>query len=130
MKMGGEYLLTKPPRGLQSPRMILSSFSSEPYGGDTDVRTTYCAFAISSMLDDWSGVRIEPGLRFIAACRVSGLTRSHMYLTDGRSSLMKAGTARCLSLRLQVDHVATPILGSNDCRGSYILRVSVDLPCW
>ncbi|KAI9573515.1 terpenoid cyclases protein prenyltransferase [Boletus coccyginus] len=45
------------------------SFSSEPYGGDADVRTTYCAFAISSMLDDWSGVRIEPALRFIAACR-------------------------------------------------------------
>ncbi|KAH0832125.1 terpenoid cyclases/protein prenyltransferase alpha-alpha toroid [Lanmaoa asiatica] len=49
--------------------MMLSSFSSEPYGGDADVRTTYCAFAISSMLDDWSGVRIEPALRFIAACR-------------------------------------------------------------
>ncbi|KAG9315698.1 terpenoid cyclases/protein prenyltransferase alpha-alpha toroid [Chiua virens] len=45
------------------------SFSSEPYGGDADVRTTYCAFAISCMLDDWSGVRIEPALRFIASCR-------------------------------------------------------------
>ncbi|KAG8214671.1 terpenoid cyclases/protein prenyltransferase alpha-alpha toroid [Butyriboletus roseoflavus] len=45
------------------------SFSSEPYGGDADVRTTYCAFAISSMLNDWSGVRIEPALRFIEACR-------------------------------------------------------------
>lgn len=49
------------------------SFSSEPYGGDADVRTTYCAFAISGMLNDWSGVRIEPALRFIAACRVSRL---------------------------------------------------------
>ncbi|KAF8133883.1 terpenoid cyclases protein prenyltransferase [Boletus edulis] len=45
------------------------SFSSEPYGGDADVRTTYCAFVISSMLDDWSGVRLESALRFIAACR-------------------------------------------------------------
>ncbi|KAN0087652.1 Terpenoid cyclases/protein prenyltransferase alpha-alpha toroid [Tylopilus felleus] len=45
------------------------SFFSEPYGGDADVRTTFCAFAISSMLNDWSGVRIEPALRFIAACR-------------------------------------------------------------
>ncbi|KAF8558261.1 terpenoid cyclases/Protein prenyltransferase [Imleria badia] len=45
------------------------SFSSEPYGGDADVRTTYCAFAISSMLNDWSGVRIEPALKFIATCR-------------------------------------------------------------
>lgn len=59
--------------------MTLSSFSSEPYGGDSDVRTTYCAFAISSMLNDWSGVRIEPALRFIAACRVSGLSKPHAY---------------------------------------------------
>lgn len=59
--------------------MILSSFSSEPYGGDADVRTTYCAFAISSMLNDWSGVRIEPALKFIATCRVSGLLKSYAY---------------------------------------------------
>ena len=74
--MGGKHLLTKTsPCGLQSPRTILSSFFSEPYGGDADVRTTYCAFAISAMLDDWSGVRIEPALRFIAACRVSSLPK-------------------------------------------------------
>ncbi|KAH7885200.1 terpenoid cyclases protein prenyltransferase [Phlebopus sp. FC_14] len=45
------------------------SFSSEPYGGDADLRTTYCAFAISSMLDDWSGVRIAHALEYIASCR-------------------------------------------------------------
>ncbi|KIJ17857.1 hypothetical protein PAXINDRAFT_167801 [Paxillus involutus ATCC 200175] len=45
------------------------SFSSEPYGGDADLRTTYCAFAISSMLDDWSGVRVENALSFIETCR-------------------------------------------------------------
>ncbi|KAI6042667.1 terpenoid cyclases/protein prenyltransferase alpha-alpha toroid [Pisolithus marmoratus] len=45
------------------------SFSSEPYGGDADVRTTYCAFAISSMLGDWSGVHVDRALAFIASCR-------------------------------------------------------------
>ncbi|KAI6129724.1 terpenoid cyclases protein prenyltransferase [Pisolithus croceorrhizus] len=45
------------------------SFSSEPYGGDADSRTTYCAFAISSMLGDWSGVRVDRALAFIASCR-------------------------------------------------------------
>jgi len=56
-------------RFLQACQREDGSFSSEPYGGDADMRTTYCAFAISSMLNDWSGVRIEPALRFIAACR-------------------------------------------------------------
>lgn len=45
------------------------SFSSEPYGGDADLRTTYCAFAISSMLSDWSGVHIDRALAFVASCR-------------------------------------------------------------
>jgi geranylgeranyl transferase type-1 subunit beta len=32
------------------------SFSTEPgEGGESDLRVTYCAFAISSMLADWSG---------------------------------------------------------------------------
>lgn len=47
------------------------SFSTEPaQGGDSDVRTTYCAFAISSMLDDWSGVDVERAISYISTCRV------------------------------------------------------------
>lgn len=49
----------------------LYSFSVEPYGGDADLRTMYCAFAISKMLDDWSGICLDQALRFIASCRVS-----------------------------------------------------------
>lgn len=45
------------------------SFSSEPYGGDADLRTTYCAFAICSMLGDWTGVHVDQALAFIASCR-------------------------------------------------------------
>lgn len=78
MKMEGEHLLTRTPVWTPLTRVILSSFSSEPYGGDADVRTTYCAFAISNMLNDWSGVRIESALMFIAACRVNDLLKSCM----------------------------------------------------
>ncbi|KAI5989106.1 terpenoid cyclases protein prenyltransferase [Pisolithus albus] len=45
------------------------SFSSEPYEGDADLRTTYCAFAICSMLGDWTGVHVDQALAFIASCR-------------------------------------------------------------
>ncbi|KAH7912545.1 terpenoid cyclases/protein prenyltransferase alpha-alpha toroid [Hygrophoropsis aurantiaca] len=45
------------------------SFSSDPLGGDSDLRMVYCAFAISSMLDDWSGVNLPRALEFIASCR-------------------------------------------------------------
>ncbi|EGN98185.1 hypothetical protein SERLA73DRAFT_183095 [Serpula lacrymans var. lacrymans S7.3] len=45
------------------------SFSTEPLGGDSDLRTVYCAFAISSMLDDWSGVNVDRAFGFIASCR-------------------------------------------------------------
>jgi len=47
-----------------------NSFSTVPQAADSDLRTMYCAFSISSMLDDWSGVDVEPALAFIASCRV------------------------------------------------------------
>ena len=52
---------------------LLLSFSTMPGEGDTDLRTLYCAFSISSMLDDWSGVNLHRALDFIAACRVRSL---------------------------------------------------------
>lgn len=45
------------------------SFTTVPNGGDTDLRTLYCAFAISSMLNDWSGINVEKALSFVTACR-------------------------------------------------------------
>ncbi|KAG1743173.1 terpenoid cyclases/protein prenyltransferase alpha-alpha toroid [Suillus paluster] len=45
------------------------SFSSEPLGGDSDLRTTFCAFSISIMLDDWSGMDVTSALQFISTCR-------------------------------------------------------------
>jgi geranylgeranyl transferase type-1 subunit beta len=54
---------------LRSCQNIDGSFSSEPLGGDSDLRTTFCAFAISTMLDDWSGMNIASALQFIYSCR-------------------------------------------------------------
>ncbi|TFK27674.1 geranylgeranyltransferase type I [Coprinopsis marcescibilis] len=45
------------------------SFSTVPGGGETDLRTLYCAFAISSMLNDWSGIDVDRALRFVASCK-------------------------------------------------------------
>ncbi len=39
----------------------------------------YCAFVISSMLDDWSGIAIDRAVAYIRKCYVSRL-RSFLYL--------------------------------------------------
>ncbi|KAF9464217.1 terpenoid cyclases/protein prenyltransferase alpha-alpha toroid [Collybia nuda] len=45
------------------------SFSIVPGSNETDLRTLYCAFAISHMLNDWSGVDTTRAAAFIASCR-------------------------------------------------------------
>ncbi|TFY73953.1 hypothetical protein EWM64_g10059 [Hericium alpestre] len=46
------------------------SFSTTPGAGDSDLRMSYCAFALSSMLDDWSGIDIPRALAFVKQCRI------------------------------------------------------------
>ncbi len=43
---------------------------SFPNGGDSDLRQIYCAFAISDMLGDWSGVDVERAISYVQRCRV------------------------------------------------------------
>lgn len=45
------------------------SFTTTPKDGENDLRTLYCAFAISAMLNDWSGIDVERAKTFIASCR-------------------------------------------------------------
>ncbi|KII91069.1 hypothetical protein PLICRDRAFT_52738 [Plicaturopsis crispa FD-325 SS-3] len=45
------------------------SFSTVPHAGDSDLRTTYCAFVICSLLDDWSGINVDRAVAFIRRCR-------------------------------------------------------------
>lgn len=49
---------------------LTSSFSTVPGSNESDLRTLYCAFAISSMLNDWSGVNVPRAISFINTCRV------------------------------------------------------------
>ncbi|OJT02212.1 Geranylgeranyl transferase type-1 subunit beta [Trametes pubescens] len=44
------------------------SFSALPNGGESDLRMLYCAFVISSMLDDWSGIAIDRAVAYIRKC--------------------------------------------------------------
>lgn len=46
------------------------SFSALPIGGEADLRTTYCAFVICSLLDDWSGMDLDRAIAFIQRCSV------------------------------------------------------------
>lgn len=45
------------------------SFSTVPGSNESDLRTFYCAFAISFMLNDWSGVDIPRAIAFVSSCR-------------------------------------------------------------
>ena len=53
----------------------VKSFTSDPTGGDTDLRLTYCAFVICTLLNDWSGLNVEKALEFVKGCRVSSPCR-------------------------------------------------------
>ncbi|KAJ7066578.1 terpenoid cyclases/protein prenyltransferase alpha-alpha toroid, partial [Mycena amicta] len=45
------------------------SFSIVPGFGESDLRTLYCAFCISNMLEDWSGIDMDRALRYVESCR-------------------------------------------------------------
>ncbi|KAF6755843.1 geranylgeranyltransferase type I [Ephemerocybe angulata] len=45
------------------------SFTTVPRDAEQDLRTLYCAFAICSLLDDWSGIDVERALTFVESCR-------------------------------------------------------------
>jgi geranylgeranyl transferase type-1 subunit beta len=54
---------------LQSCQREDGSFSTVPQSTDSDLRTVYCAFAISSLLGDWSGIDVARAVDYIRRCR-------------------------------------------------------------
>ncbi|KAL0570569.1 geranylgeranyl transferase type-1 subunit beta [Marasmius crinis-equi] len=71
------------------------SFTTVPKSGDTDLRTLYCAFAISSMLNDWSGIDVERALSFVASCRTyEGGYGGPTYIALAAIYLAPAGSKR------------------------------------
>ncbi|KAI0754575.1 terpenoid cyclases/Protein prenyltransferase [Daedaleopsis nitida] len=55
-------------RFLRSCQQEDGSFSALPTGGESDLRMLYCAFAISSFLDDWSGIDVDRAIAYIQRC--------------------------------------------------------------
>ena len=52
------------------------SFSALPTGGESDLRMLYCAFVISSLLDDWSGIDLDRAIAYTQSCYVSSTDTS------------------------------------------------------
>ena len=85
---------------------VYYSFSTVPGSNESDLRTLYCAFAISSMLDDWSGVNVPLAISFVSTCRVRaffGFWFSILILPFiGQNRLMKADMANLLFVKRKV----------------------------
>ncbi|KAI0049451.1 terpenoid cyclases/Protein prenyltransferase [Auriscalpium vulgare] len=54
---------------IRSCQDIDGSFSTTPGASDGDLRLTYCAFAISSLLQDWSGINVDNAFAYVKNCR-------------------------------------------------------------
>lgn len=91
-----------PPHLFLSFRYIYS-FSTVPGSNESDLRTLYCAFAISSMLDDWSGVNVPLAISFISSCRVTHLFWfNHSYHSFSKYRHMKADMVNLLFVKRKV----------------------------
>lgn len=69
-----------PPSSGTDGRRRFSQFPGCPEPGDP--RSTYSAFAISSILDDWSAVGVDSALEFLKTCQVSLATLSSLWIRD------------------------------------------------
>lgn len=88
------------------------SFTSNPTGGDTDLRLTYCAFVICTLLNDWSGVNVDRALGFVRRCRVNDPLSSCMtQLTLRFTRPTKAVTALRRDAKHKVCIAGCPIRG-------------------
>lgn len=69
----------------------VSSFSALPNGGESDLRCVYCAFAISSMLGDWSGIDVERAVAYIRQCEVRLVFLSALSFIDDTHQSYEGG---------------------------------------
>ena len=57
-------------RLIRASQLEDGSFTAVPGHGEADMRMVYTAFAISNMLDDWSGFDVAKAIEFIKRCMV------------------------------------------------------------
>jgi prenyltransferase beta subunit len=62
----------------RSEHNFIYSFTAIPDWGESDVRMMYCAFVISHLLGDWSGIDVEKAIDFITKCRVRAHSNSNL----------------------------------------------------
>ncbi|KAL9656204.1 hypothetical protein ABK040_007821 [Willaertia magna] len=63
--------------GLKSLQRENGCFQATEFGSETDIRFTFCACAISSFLDDWSGVNREKAFEYVVSSRGFDYCFSH-----------------------------------------------------
>ena len=79
-----------------------ASFTALPNGGESDLRMTYCAFVISSLLDDWSGMDLDRAIAYIHKCYVSYTQLLNVNLSDRYNRATKVDTGKHLLAKLSV----------------------------
>ena len=85
-RMVGTFI---PPSHQSAKLNAVSSFKLYPSSEEYDLRMTYCAFAICSMLDDWSAINLDKAVRFITSCRASALLRLFTSHNDGKLGIRR-----------------------------------------
>ncbi|CAO1637246.1 unnamed protein product [Jaminaea pallidilutea] len=80
------------------------SFSSTPGALEYDPRFTYCAFAVCSMLGDWTAIDVESALRYLDCCQTyDGVWAQAPHQESHGGSTYCALAAYCLAGQLKSD---------------------------
>ncbi|KAJ3693676.1 hypothetical protein LUZ60_009156 [Juncus effusus] len=115
-------------RNLQMPD---GSFMPIHFGAETDLRFVYCAAAISSMLNDWSGIDCEKARDYIIKCQSYD---GGFGLVPGSEShgggTFCAVASLCLMGFIQSNNNSISNNNSNDDKKSMLLPMSnfIDIP--
>ncbi|KAF8515289.1 terpenoid cyclases/protein prenyltransferase alpha-alpha toroid [Gautieria morchelliformis] len=101
---------------LKSTQHTDGSFSPLPIGtvsSESDLRLTFCTFAICSMLDDWSAIDVDKAVEFIKRCRTyeGGYGESPGREAHGGTTYCALASLRLLSISSQtMPHPSQPCL--------------------
>jgi hypothetical protein len=67
---------------------LVFRFATMPGAGDADLRMTYCAFVVCTLLNDWSCIDLPRALSYIQRCRVR-VPISPLFLPSSYISMYK-----------------------------------------
>lgn len=95
---------------------VHESFGATPSSSEADLRPLYCAFAISSMINDWSGVDIDKAIAYIHTCEVRTKARrlQPSYLNTQHLRATKAGTVKPHTVKPSVGNTPFDLSRANN----------------